>query len=139
MNCSMQNTDEDTCSMIRLQFRRMVEQIYSPGYYHYCPGESWTPAMNLYQDERNYYAVVNLAGVGSQSIELDVSEGKLIIAGHRPTPPPPEVHGKLELFHMEIDHGGFSRTLELPRNVDFDGIEAIYRTGQLLITMPKVR
>lgn len=139
MSCSMKNTDEKTDSMVSLEYRRTVDRVYGPGYYHYCPAESWTPAMNLYEDMRNYYAVVNLAGVGSQAIELDVSDGKLTIAGHRPTPPPPEVHGKLKLFHMEIDHGRFCRTLDLPRGVATNRIEAVYRAGQLLITMPKVR
>lgn len=139
MSCSMKSTDEEIGSMVQLEFRRVADRVYGPGYYHYYPDESWTPAMNLYEDMRNYYAVLNLAGVGSQAIELDVNGGKLTIAGHRPTPPPPEVHGKLKLFHMEIDHGRFCRTLELPRGVDANKIEAVYRAGQLLITMPKVR
>ena len=139
MSCATLDKGKGALGTIRLESQRVVDAVCDPGYHQYCPGEAWTPAMNLYQDDRNYYAVVNLAGVGCQAIEMDISEGRLIIAGHRPTPPPPAVHGKLELFHMEIDHGRFSRVLNLPDDVDTDKIEAVYRAGQLLITIPKVR
>lgn len=106
-------------------------------YHRYCPGGTWSPAVNLYEDDRNYYLVADLAGVGSPSIDLEARDGKLILAGHRPTPPPPEVYGTLHLHHMEIDHGRFERILEMPPDINVDAIEAVYRTGQLLVTLPK--
>lgn len=124
-------------SLIVGQLRVSSETVFHKGYHAYCPGETWKPHLNIYEDDRNYYIVANLAGTGTQAIDLECREGKLILSGHRPTPPPPEVHGKLKLLHMEIDHGRFSRVLELPRDADPDGIEAIYRTGQLLVTIPK--
>lgn len=109
----------------------------APDYHRYCPGETWKPAINLYEDDANYYVIVDLSGSGSQSIEVHYHEGDIIIAGHRPTPPPPECIGELRLHHMEIDHGQFQRALRMPTNINVDGIDAIYRTGQLLITVPK--
>lgn len=106
-------------------------------YHKYCPGGTWTPDVNLYEDDRNFYVVADLAGVGSQAIDLEAREGKLYLTGHRPTPPPPEVHGTVHLHHMEINHGQFERVVELPPGVDVDAIEAVYRTGQLLVTLPK--
>jgi HSP20 family protein len=106
-------------------------------YHRYCPGETWKPAVNLYEDDANYYVVVDLSGSGSQSIEVHYHEGELIVAGHRPTPPPPACVGELRLHHMEIDHGQFQRAVRMPANIKVDEIDAIYRTGQLLITVPK--
>lgn len=119
------------------QFQFVADTVIRAGYCTYCPGETWKPHLNIYEDDRNFYVVVDLAGTGTQAIELECREGQLIFSGHRPTPPPPEVHGKLKMLHMEIDHGRFTRVLELPPEVDADGIEAIYRTGQLLVTLPK--
>ncbi|MBN1553442.1 MAG: Hsp20/alpha crystallin family protein [Phycisphaerae bacterium] len=119
------------------QLRLSSDTVFRAGYCSYCPGETWKPHLNIYEDDRNYYVVANLAGTGTQAIDLECRDGQLILSGHRPTPPPPEVHGKLKLIHMEIDHGRFTRVLELPGDVDPDGIEAIYRTGQLLVTLPK--
>jgi len=119
------------------KFHLAADTVLSTGYCTYCPGETWKPDLNIYEDDRNYYVVANLAGTGTQAIELECREGQLILSGHRPTPPPPEVHGKLQLLHMEIDHGRFTRVLQLPPDVNDEGIEALYRTGQLLVTLPK--
>ena len=108
-------------------------------YFQYSTGEPWTPAINLYEDDENYYVAADLAGVGCESIEIESATKSLTIHGHRPTPPPPDVHGKIKVLHMEIDHGDFRRVLELPSDVESDRIEAVYRTGQLLVTLPKKR
>jgi HSP20 family protein len=126
----------DTAILSR-QFRLTADAMVKSGFYTFCTGQTWTPALNVYEDDRNYYLVVNLAGVGTQAVELEYRDGKLYLSGHRPTPPPPEVHGKLKLLHMEIDYGRFERVLEFPADVDGERIEAVYRTGQLLITLPK--
>jgi HSP20 family protein len=107
------------------------------GYHEYCPGETWTPAVNLYEDESNYYVVADLAGSGNEAIELDYHEGQLTISGHRTMPVPPEATGRLKVHHMEIDYGRFCRKLGIPADVDVDRIEAVYRAGQLYITLPK--
>lgn len=119
------------------RLRMTADAMFHAAYCTYCPGETWKPHLNIYEDDRNYYVVANLAGTGTEAIDLECREGQLILSGHRPTPPPPQVHGKLKLLHMEIDHGRFSRVLELPADADPDGIEAVYRTGQLWITIPK--
>ncbi len=137
MSDSRRASGEDSRISIAGRFQLVTEHILVSGYHKYCPGESWTPALNLYEDDRNYYVVANLAGAGTQAIDLECKEGRLVLSGHRSTPPPPEVHGELVLHHMEIDHGRFRRILELPADVNTDGIEAVYRTGQLLITLPK--
>lgn len=124
-------------SLVVGQLHLPADTAFRPGYCTYCPGETWKPHLNIYEDDRNYYVVANLAGTGTQAIDLECREGQLILSGHRPTPPPPEVHGKLKLLHMEIDHGRFTRVLELPADAAPDGIEAMYRTGQLLVTIPK--
>ena len=137
MNDSMWVTGQNGQFSMSERFRLVTEHAVVSGYPKYCSGESWTPALNLYEDDRNYYVVANLAGTETQAIDLECEEGKLVISGPRPTPPPPEAHGGIKLHHMEIDHGRFRRILELPADVNTDGIEAVYRTGQLLITLPK--
>jgi HSP20 family protein len=116
---------------------RRVRQLVRVNYHQYCPTDTWTPDVNLYEDDRNYYVVADLAGVGSQAIDLECRDGRLVLSGHRTMPPPPEVFGEVRVHHMEIDYGRFCRELVLPSNVDETSIEAVYRTGQLLVTLPK--
>ena len=44
---------------------------------------------------------------------------------------------RVRVHLMEIDHGAFSREVELPENVDQGKIIAAYRNGMLWIEMPK--
>jgi HSP20 family protein len=63
--------------------------------------------------------------------------------GQRAQPPAaaehPEPHAhKMRVHLMEIDHGPFTREVELPPDADRAGITATYRNGMLWIEIPKV-
>jgi HSP20 family molecular chaperone IbpA len=57
-------------------------------------------------------------------------------AGDRPQHPEPHAH-RLRVHLMEIDHGPFTREVELPPDADKAGITASYRNGMLWIEIPK--
>ena len=140
MTLMAQATEADPTDATRRRMKLGMDDAHrGPGYHEYRPGETWSPAVNLYEDKKNFYVVADLSGVRSETIELDVGGGGLSISGYRPTPPPPKVHGEMKLHHMEIDHGRFSRKIKLPAGVEVDAVEAVYRAGQLLITLPKQR
>jgi len=120
------------------QMGKWMDHVLGPSFSKYSPDEAWVPAINLCEDESGYCIVVELAGVEAEEIELNVQNGKLTLSGHRSVPGSDEVHGSgAHIRHMEIDHGRFSRTIELPCDVDVDRIEANYKGGFLRIHMPK--
>lgn len=114
-----------------------VDQVLGGGYHHYSSEEAWTPCLNLYEDRAAYHVVVDLSGVAVEEIELELHKGRLTISGHRQPPRPPNVQGEVKLHHMEIDHGPFCRKLNLPSDVIEEDIAAVYRSGQLHISLPK--
>lgn len=104
----------------------------------FCPGEAWTPAMNLYQDDEHYHLVMDLAGVRSKDIDVRVDDkGAMVITGSRDTPDVPSPTGAVRLHLMEIDHGRFCRSLDLPDDADLDSVEASYRGGYLWVRVAK--
>ncbi|MCC7349372.1 MAG: Hsp20/alpha crystallin family protein [Phycisphaerales bacterium] len=112
------------------------------GYYGFCRNETWTPAVNLYENESAYLVCVDLAGVDKTKIHLEVVDHQLTIRGTREVPNHPdrteaETAGKVRVHLMEIDHGGFSRLVELPVDVSRETINATYRDGMLWIELPK--
>ena len=139
MTVSVQST-EDKFSSVTRQMSRWVEQALKPAYHRYCPGEAWAPAVNVFEDETHYCVVVDLAGMRVEEIDLRV-EGKhqdaLVLSGRRAAPGLPETGGPVRLHAMEIDHGRFSRSVDLPDNFDVDLIEATYEKGFLWIRLPK--
>lgn len=121
--------------------KRFLEQ---KGYYNFCPGETWTPSVNLYEDADFYLVCVDLAGVDKAKIDIEVIDHRLTITGTRQTPIyQPEVPSadgnprKLRVHLMEIDHGAFKREVELPVDVSREKISAVHRNGLLWIELPK--
>ena len=129
---------QDESRSIGRHVSKWVEHVLSPAYSKYRDKEVWTPAANLYEDETHYYLVVDLAGVHREKIELAVEERLLTLSGQRPTPQYSRGTGEICLHLMEIEHGRFSRSMEIPNDVDANGISATYRCGFLWVLMPKV-
>lgn len=127
---------EDKHSVARLM-SKWVDQMLAPEYRKYLPGEAWAPAVNLYEDEDAFHVVVDLAGVDPSAVTLKIEGGRLILGGERPTPRPGRGKRMACTHLMEIDHGLFLRSVEVPSSVDVEAIIAKYRSGLLWITLPK--
>lgn len=121
------------------QMSSMLDAIQK-GYYGFCRNETWTPAVNLYENETAYLVCVDLSGVDKSKITLEVVDHQLSIRGRREVPNHPDramSERKVRVHLMEIDHGGFNREVELPVDVARETINAIYRDGMLWIELPK--
>ena len=121
-----------------------MDQMHK-GYYGFYPSETWTPSVNLYETAGCYLVCVDLAGVDKEKIDVEVHENRLRLKGSRAVPmkedgneEAPDSDGKRVRVHlMEIDHGSFTREVELPDNVNQEQIAATYRNGMLWIEIPK--
>ncbi len=126
------------------QARNLMEQMHK-GYYGFYPSETWTPSVNLYETGGNYLVCVDLSGVDKEKIDLEVRENRLRLRGNRAVPMKEDVSDesadaesrRVRVHLMEIDHGAFSREVELPENVNQEKIVASYRDGMLWIEIPK--
>ncbi|MDB5326662.1 MAG: heat shock protein Hsp20 [Phycisphaerales bacterium] len=114
---------------------------YSKNFFGFAPADTWTPNVNLYESDVCYLVCVDLAGVHKQDIEVTVQQQRLRLTGKRIAPAkaaddPCNVRPRVHL--MEIDHGAFSREVELPADVDQERIAASFDNGLLWIELPKV-
>ena len=85
----------------------------------------WSPALDLYQNNDNVIARVELPGMRKEDIEISLQDGMLTIAGER----------KSEGTERYV--GKFRRSVSLPTQVDANKVAATYRDGILTITLPK--
>lgn len=129
---------EDRFSSMARQMGRWVNHVLGQQYHRFCPSEGWTPAVNFTEGRDGYGVVVDLAGVQVESIELQIEAGVMTISGRREAPDSPAGPGRVHL--MEIDHGRFSRQIDLADDVDVDAavnLSASYSNGLLYIQLPK--
>jgi HSP20 family protein len=129
----------DSTSMAR-NMSRWVDHVLGGAVHKYRGGEAWAPSVNLYEDAGHYCVIVDLAGMDPDDIDLRIEEGALVLSGRRSMPEMPECSGSMRVHLMEIDHGPFSRKVELPDNVDADAAakqDALYQNGYLRVRLPK--
>ena len=93
----------------------------------------WTPALDLYQNNDNVIAVVELPGMRKDDIEISLHDGMLTIAGERKT----ETQGGEKAERSERYIGKFRRSITLPTRVDANKVSATYKDGILTVTLSK--
>ena len=94
----------------------------------------WTPALDLFEDERSYVLRADLPGVDSADLEVKVEDGRLTLRGHRR---PDQGVARDAYLRIERPSGPFTLQLALPSSVDARQIEARHANGVLEVVLPK--
>jgi HSP20 family protein len=93
----------------------------------------WSPALDLYQNNDNVVAVIELPGMRKEDIEISLHDGTLTISGERKSEP--SNGEKAERTERYV--GKFRRSITLPTRVNANKVIATYRDGILTVTLPK--
>jgi HSP20 family protein len=93
----------------------------------------WSPALDLYQNNENVVAVLELPGMRKEDIEISLHDGTLTIAGERNSSSSNDERAE----RTERYVGTFRRSVTLPARVDANKVSATYRDGVLTVTLPK--
>lgn len=110
-------------------FRLMDELLRSTGNGNRVTG--FSPPVDVHETEDEYLVKVDLPGVKSADVSVEVNDNVLSISGARVA----EETGAAQL--VERPYGTFARTLTLPQGVDSDSIQAAYNDGVLELRIPK--
>ncbi len=119
------------------QAGRWIEQILGPPFSSYRKSKGWSPAVNVYEQGDRFCVIMDLAGVRVEDIRLVLDGTKVSISGRRAIPALGKDCGDVSVHMMEIDHGEFQRSFELPVAIDNSTIEASYCSGFLEIWITK--
>ena len=93
----------------------------------------WAPALDLYQNNDNVVAVVELPGMRKEDIEISLHDGTLTISGERTQWRFERRNGRTQRAFL----GKFRRSISLPTRVDSGKVSATYKDGILTVTLPK--
>ena len=94
----------------------------------------WRPAATVSEGDEAFVVRLEIPGVASDTLEVDLDGEFLTVAGERPEPVAGEGY---RILMAEVPWGRFHRRFRLGSQVDRDAISATYREGLLEITAPK--
>jgi HSP20 family protein len=95
---------------------------------------TFSPAVDVYEDEHNVTLKIEAPGVEEKDIDVRIENNTLTVHGERKF----EKEEKEENFRrVESQYGSFTRTFTLPTTVDSEKVAASYDKGVLKIQLPK--
>jgi len=114
--------------MERLQHRmdRMMNRRYRP-----APA---FPAMNIWTNDEGAIVSAEIPGINVDDLDISVVGETLTLNGSRQL----EQMDENSRYHrQERGYGNFTRSIELPFQVEGDKVEATYKNGVLKISLPR--
>jgi HSP20 family protein len=96
--------------------------------------ESWQPRTDIYETDAAYVIEVDLPGMTTHDISVQLEETTVSISGQRQSTHPEGVYNK---SRVERQSGRFQRDFTLPTAVQRDEVQATYTNGVLTVTIPK--
>ena len=94
----------------------------------------WTPVCDVIEREDEIVITAELPGVKDEDIDIDVSEGMLVISGARERS---EEVSEDHFRRIERSYGSFRRSFPLPAGVEPDSVTAGIAYGVLRVRIPK--
>lgn len=112
------------------EWEKEVEKIFDV----FHKGETFAPFCDITEEEKSFRLCLDVPGISKNDLDIEVKDKTLVISGERKK----EVQAETSsLLRSERKYGKFSRSFNLPQNVNSELIEARFENGVLEITLPK--
>ncbi len=95
---------------------------------------SFQPPAQIIESESAFHVSLDLPGVDTASVTIELLDGQLMVSGDRAVAEVPE---GARVLQDGRKHGDFARAFRFDVQVDEDKIEAAYENGVLTVVVPK--
>ena len=92
------------------------------------------PAVNIREDEKSYNLDLDVPGMDKKDLKIDINEDVLTISSESKNETEENKDG---YKRKEFSYSSFCRSFYIPENVNRDKIEANYKDGILIVSLPK--
>ncbi|HXG21797.1 MAG TPA: Hsp20/alpha crystallin family protein [Methylomirabilota bacterium] len=120
-----------------LDLQRELDRVFENpllGFDFGLSGRGVYPPVNVFSNKDSYVVKMEVPGLTPEKLTIESHGRTLTITGKREGPAPQEGGS----FHRRERSGGeFSRSLQLPADLDLAKAEASYKHGMLTIHIPK--
>ncbi len=94
----------------------------------------WTPSVDISETDAAYLIKAEIPEVKKEDVQVSIKDGMLTIQGERKQ----EKEEKGKRFHrIERSYGSFSRSFQVPADVDENTVKAEFKDGMINVTLPK--
>ena len=93
----------------------------------------WYPAMDLLEEKNQLVVQIELPGIDPKSVDVQLTGDRLTLSGERKF----EEAADTTYLKREQAYGPFTRTVQLPYQIDAKKVRAIYENGVMSIELPK--
>ena len=134
--------DDDALLDLRSQMNRLFDDFFeqpfglSPIFGESTMMGNFSPRLDVSETDKEISIKAELPGLEPEGINISLDRGILTISGEKSA----ENEEKGERFYrVERSYGSFHRSIQLPKEVNEDKIEATYKRGVLKIKLPKTK
>ncbi len=94
----------------------------------------WAPSVDVYESDSDILIKVDMPGLNKDEIDVSIHDNVLTVKGEKKM----ENEVKKENYYRaERAYGSFSRSIELPSEVEADKVTAVYKNGVLDLKLGK--
>lgn len=118
----------------------IVDQVFNQGD---CKGEKgdctvanglFRPAIDIYESEQQFDLFIDLPGVKADAVKLEMEDDRLVVSGNRVAT---SLGEGASAHRVERSNGDFSRSIQLPKQLDVEKVGAHFDNGVLHVVLPK--
>jgi HSP20 family protein len=122
-------------STLRREMDHLFDRFFDGWPFRVSAGKNeWAPVVDVSETAKEIVVKAEVPGMDPKEIDISVQGNLLTLRGERKQ----EKESNGENFHrIERVYGAFSRSVNLPAEVDTEKVEAVYKNGVLRISMPK--
>lgn len=94
----------------------------------------WAPKVDISETDDRFCIKAEIPGIKQDDVKISIEGHVLSVKGENKQ----EKEDKGERYHrIERYYGSFSRSFSLPENVDEENVEATFKDGLLILSIPK--
>ncbi|HLP74757.1 MAG TPA: Hsp20/alpha crystallin family protein [Bacteroidales bacterium] len=119
----------------RRNFRPFFPSLFDDDFFSsFNTPRSNMPAVNIREDDRNYFLELAVPGMEKKDFKIDIDEDVLTISSEKQNENEENREG---YTRKEFSYSSFVRSFYIPENVNKDSINASYKEGILTVSFPK--
>ena len=92
----------------------------------------WIPSVDIHENKIDFTLSIDLPGLSKKEVSLNLDDNVLTITGERSYS-----EKNMDARRIERGYGKFNRSFSLPDNVNASEINASFKNGELIVTLPK--